>query len=183
MKNFRESASPLNLLILIFMIAFVSFLTFDYVQPLFKKEVVGLKVNTIGKTIKQLKIFLKDRVRRKITQPIDLTDNKVPDEESDAIYLSFDEIAAIYRTNLDLYPDLIADRNRFVVACLTGLRFSDSSLIEPQYLRNGLLYKKQKNQIIGWSFLLEKKRRKWLNNYLGRIGRFPPTRILTAISR
>ena len=123
---------------------FVSFLTFDYIQPRFKKEIVGLKVNTVGKTIKQLKIFLKDRVRRKIIPPIDLTDYKVPDEESDAIYLSFDEIAAIYRTNLDLYPDLIADRNRFVVACLTGLRFSDFSLIEPHDLRDGLLYKKQK---------------------------------------
>lgn len=123
---------------------FVSFLTFDYVQPRFKKEIVGLKVNTVGKTIKQLKIFLKDRVRRKIIQPIDLTDYKVPDEESDAIYLSFDEIAAVYRTNLDRYPDLIADRNRFVVACLTGLRFSDFSLIEPHDLRDGLLHKKQK---------------------------------------
>lgn len=123
---------------------FVSFLTFDYVQPRFKKEIIGLKVNTVGKTIKQLKIFLKDRVRRKIIEPVDLTDYKVPDEESDAIYLSFDEIEAIYRTNLDLYPDLIADRNRFVVACLTGLRFSDFSLIEPHDLRDGLLYKKQK---------------------------------------
>jgi hypothetical protein len=123
---------------------FVNFLTFDYVQPRFKREIVGLKVNTVGKTIKQLKIFLKDRVRRKIIDPIDLTDYKATDEESDAIYLNFEEIAAIYRTNLDMYPDLIADRNRFVVACLTGLRFSDFSLIEPHDLRDGLLYKKQK---------------------------------------
>jgi len=123
---------------------FVSFLTFDYVQPRFKKVIVGLKVNTVGKTIKQLKIFLQDRVRRKIIQPIDLTDYKVPDEESDAIYLTFDEIAAIYRADLNLYPNLVADRNRFVVACLTGLRFSDFSLIEPHDLRDGLLYKKQK---------------------------------------
>jgi hypothetical protein len=123
---------------------FVSFLTFDYVQARFKNEVIGLKANTIGKTIKQLKIFLKDRIRRKIIEPIDLTDYKVPDEESDAIYLTFDEIAAIYHTDLSLYPDLIADRNRFVVACLTGLRFSDFSMIEPHDLRNGFLYKKQK---------------------------------------
>jgi len=49
---------------------FVSFLTFNYVQPGFKKEIVGLKVNTVGKTIKQLKIFLKDRVRRKISSQL-----------------------------------------------------------------------------------------------------------------
>jgi hypothetical protein len=123
---------------------FVSFLTFDYVQSRFKKEIIGLKVNTVGKTTKQLKIFLKDRIRRKIIPPIDLTDYKVSDEESDAIYLTFDEIERIYRTDLSLYPDLIPDRNRFIVACLTGLRFSDFSLIEPHDLRNGLLYKKQK---------------------------------------
>ena len=101
-------------------------------------------MNTVEKTIKQLKIFLKDRVHRKIIEPVDLSDYKVPDEESNAIYLSFGEIAAIYRTDLSLYPHLMADRNRFVVACLTGLRFSDFSLIEPHDLRNGLLYKKQK---------------------------------------
>lgn len=122
---------------------FVSFLTFDYVQPRFKKELVGLKVNTIGKTIKQLKIFLKDRVRRKIIEPIDLTDYKVPDETSDAIYLNFEEIAAIYHADLSRFPELTADRNRFVAACLTGLRFSDFSRIQPHDLRGDLLYKKQ----------------------------------------
>lgn len=123
--------------------SYVSFLTFDYAQPRFKKPVIGMKANTIGKTIKHLKGFIKDRVRRKIIAPIDLTDYKVPDEETDAIYLSFDEIASIYHSDLSKYPDLIPDRNRFVVACLTGLRFSDFTTLEPHNLRNGLLYKKQ----------------------------------------
>ena len=47
----------------------------------------GLKVNTIGQTIKQFRIFIKDRVRRKIIEPIDLTDFKISEEEVDAIYL------------------------------------------------------------------------------------------------
>ncbi|GEP94473.1 integrase [Chitinophaga cymbidii] len=123
--------------------SYVDFLTYHYVQARFKKPVIGLKLNTIGKTIKHLKGFIKDRVRRKIIAPIDLTDFKVPDEESDAIYLTFSEIAAIYYTDLSMYPDLIQDRNRFVVACLTGLRFSDFSTLEKHNLRNGLLYKKQ----------------------------------------
>lgn len=38
---------------------FVSFLTFDYVQRRRKERIVGLKVNSIGKTIKQLRIFLR----------------------------------------------------------------------------------------------------------------------------
>lgn len=123
---------------------YVDFLTFDYVQTRFKKNpVVGMKLNTVGKTIKQLKIFLKDRIRRKIIAPIDLSDYKVPDEETDAIYLKLYEIAAIYHTDLTPYPELVGDRNWFVVACLTGLRFSDFSTISPADLRGGLLHKKQ----------------------------------------
>jgi len=54
-----------------------------------RKEVLtGLKLNTIGKTIKHLRGFLKDRVKRKIIAPIDLTDFKIPEEECDAIYLT-----------------------------------------------------------------------------------------------
>ena len=139
-------------------------------------------MNTVEKTIKQLKIFLKDRVHRKIIEPVDLSDYKVPDEESNAIYLSFGEIAAIYRTDLSLYPHLMADRNRFVVACLTGLRFSDFSLIGPHDLRNGFFTRNKKNQIIGLLFLFAKKHSRCLNNYLERIGRLQAIRILIATS-
>ena len=43
---------------------------FDYVHRRRKTVISGLKVNTIGKTIEQLRIFIKDRVRRKIIAPI-----------------------------------------------------------------------------------------------------------------
>lgn len=123
---------------------FVDFLTFDYVQTRFKKNpVVGLKLNTVGKTIKQLKIFIKDRVRRKIISSIDLADYKVPEEETDAIYLNYQEIAQIYNSDLTKYPDLIPYRDLFVLACLTGLRFSDFSSIRSEDVRNGMLHKKQ----------------------------------------
>jgi hypothetical protein len=75
---------------------FIDFLTFDYVQRRRKTIITGLKINTIGKTIKQLRIFIKDRVRRKIIAPIDLTDYKIPEEEIDAIYLTYEEIGKIY---------------------------------------------------------------------------------------
>jgi integrase len=96
-----------------------------------------------GQTIKQFRIFIKDRVRRKIIDPIDLTDFKISEEEVDAIYLSHDEIAKIYRADLSSYPYLSEYRDLFVLACLTGLRFSDFSLLQPDDLRNDLLYKKQ----------------------------------------
>ncbi|MDQ6813801.1 MAG: site-specific integrase, partial [Bacteroidota bacterium] len=122
---------------------FIEFLTFHYEHKRRQEVHYGLKVNTIGQTIKQFRIFIKDRVRRKIIAPIDLTDFKISEEEVDAIYLSHDEIAKIYRADLSSYPHLIEYRDLFVLACLTGLRFSDFSILQPDDLRNDLLHKKQ----------------------------------------
>ncbi|WP_018615680.1 site-specific integrase [Segetibacter koreensis] len=122
---------------------FVDFLTFDYVKRRRKTIIRGLKLNTIGKTIKQLRIFIKDRVRRKIIAPIDLHDFRIPEEESDAIYLTYEEIEKMHTANLSSYPYLTEYRDLFVLACLTGLRFSDFSILEPEDLRNDMLYKKQ----------------------------------------
>ncbi len=123
--------------------SFVDFLTFDYIQQRRKETIVGLKVNSIGKTIKQFRIFIKDRMRRKIIEPIDLTDFKIPEEESDAIYLTYDEIGKIYHTDVTAFPHLKQYRDMFVLACLTGLRFSDFSTLNPEDLRRDMLYKKQ----------------------------------------
>jgi hypothetical protein len=122
---------------------FIEFLTFHYEHKRRQEVYYGLKVNTIGLTIKQFRIFIKDRVRRKIIAPIDLTDFKISEEETDAIYLSYEEIEKIYRTDLSAYPHLVEYRDLFVLACLTGLRFSDLSILQPDDLRNDLLYKKQ----------------------------------------
>lgn len=122
---------------------FVDFLTFDYQLPRKLIPTFGLKTNTIGKTIKQLRIFLKDRMRRKIIAPIDLTDFKIPEEETDAIYLTHEEIHKIFTCDLSDYQHLEEYRKLFVLACLTGLRFSDFSSLRPEDLRNNLLYKKQ----------------------------------------
>jgi integrase len=102
-----------------------------------------LKLNTIGKTINQLRIFIKDRVRRKIIPPLDLSDYKVPSEDSDTIYLTRDEIEKIYYADLSQFPYLCEYRDLFVLACMTGLRFSDFSTLHPEDVRNNMLYKKQ----------------------------------------
>jgi len=122
---------------------FINFLTFAYVQKRRKEIITGLKINSIGKTIKQLRIFIRDRIRRKIIAPIDLTDFKIPEEEPDAIYLTYEEIGKIYEADLTGFPHLVEYRNLFVLACLTGLRFSDFSILKPEDLRRGMLYKKQ----------------------------------------
>ncbi len=122
---------------------FIEFLTFYYTHKRRREKLCGLKVNTIGQTIKQFRVFIKDRVRRKIIDPIDLNDFKIPEEEADAIYLTHIEIGRIYQADLSAQPHLIEYRDLFVLACLTGLRFSDFSILKPEDLRNDMLYKKQ----------------------------------------
>ena len=123
--------------------AFVSYLTFHHIHKRRKTQLVGLKLNTIGKTIKHFRIFIKDRVKRKIISAIDLSDFKIPEEESDAIYLTHQEIADIYHTDLTAFPYLVEYRDLFVLGCLTGLRFSDFSTLQPEDLKRDMLYKKQ----------------------------------------
>jgi integrase len=122
---------------------FRDFLTFDYEVPRTIPQLYGLRVNTVGKTIKQLRVFIKDRVKRKLIPPIDLTGFKILEEETDAIYLTFEEIGAIYNLDLSDQPELILYRNWFVLACLTGLRFSDFSGLTPADLQKDMLRKKQ----------------------------------------
>ena len=129
--------------------SFVDFLSYDYIQRRRKEVIHGLKVNTIGKTIKQLRIFLKNRMRKKIILPIDLDDFKSPGEEVDAIYLNWQEIGKIYSVDLSCFPHLIDYRNQLVLGCMTGLRFSDFSTIHPSDVRNGMLHKKQ-GKSDGW---------------------------------
>lgn len=122
---------------------FVEYMTYEHVQRRRKKILKGFKISTIGKTIKQLRIFLNNRIRRKIIAPINLEDFKIIDEETDAIYLNWEEITLIYQTDLSKHPRLEKYRDLFVFGCLTGLRFSDFSVINPEDIRNNMLYKKQ----------------------------------------
>jgi site-specific recombinase XerD len=122
---------------------FVEYMMYDHVQRRRKEIVKGFRVSTIGKTIKQLRIFLRNRMRKKIVAPINLEDFKILDEETDAIYLTWDEISRVYMTDLSAAPHLCKYRDLLVFGCLTGLRYSDFSNIHPEDVRDGMLYKKQ----------------------------------------
>jgi integrase len=125
----------------------IDFLTHQYTLPRKKNKAVGLRVNTIGKTIHQFRIFVRDRVKRRIIPAIDLSDYKVPTEETDAVYLTPDEIGQIYTLDLGERPDLAPARNLFVLGCLTGLRFSDFSSLRPEDLQQDMLHKKQEKSV------------------------------------
>lgn len=146
---FRKNKITFGSLDYNFYLELVEFLTYDYKLRRKLTDEYGLKVSSIGKTINQLRVFIKDRVRRKIVPPIDITDFKIMDEETDAIYLSYDEIGKIYNLDLSHDPTLTLYRDMFILGCLTGLRFSDYSTLRGSDLRNGLLYKKT-NKTDSW---------------------------------
>jgi hypothetical protein len=119
---------------------FVKYLAFDYTLTRKKKIVKGLRINSIGKTIKWLKSFLKNRMAKNIIPYRDLSLFRGMEEDVDAIYLSWREISAMYALNLALEPMLEKVRDTFVLGCLTGFRFSDYSNVKPEEFRDGMLF-------------------------------------------
>jgi integrase len=119
---------------------FVYFLTHKIAMQRRKTPVIGLRVNTIGKTIKYLKNFLLDRRRKKVIPFFDVSFLKVIQEEVDAIYLDWKEISKIYHLDLSGHSHLEKYRDLFVVGCLTGFRFSDYSELRPEEIRDGMLH-------------------------------------------
>ncbi len=122
---------------------FVFYLTYEMPQVRRKELIKGLKANSVGKTIKHLKSFLRDRMRKKVIPFMDLGAFKVMEEEVDAIYLSWKELSAIYHLDLSKQTQLEKYRDLFVLGCLTGFRFSDYSDIKPEEVRDGMLYVNQ----------------------------------------
>jgi hypothetical protein len=119
---------------------FVKYLTYDFPVLRRNKSTKGLRINTIGKTIKLFKSFLKDRMARKIIPYMDLSYFKYMEEEVDAVYLDWNELSIIYHLDLSKRAYLIKYRDLLVLACLTGFRYSDFTKLNPSALRNGLLH-------------------------------------------
>jgi hypothetical protein len=117
---FRKKLISFDCIDLDFYEKLVDFLTHEYVQKRRKELTKGLKLNTIGKTVKQLRIFLKNHLKRKVILPIDVDGFKILEEGADAIYLTESEIQHIYTLNLSNHPHLIKYRDLLVFGCLTG---------------------------------------------------------------
>ncbi|HTE28589.1 phage integrase SAM-like domain-containing protein [Flavitalea sp.] len=122
---------------------FVRYLTFDI--PLMRRNTVlkGLKINTVGKTVKQLKTFIKDRIQKKVIPHVDLTAFKILEKDVDGVFLNWNELSRIYHLDMSSKPGLIKYRDLFIVGCLTGFRFSDYSTLSAHHLKDGMLHVKQ----------------------------------------
>ena len=92
--------------------------------------------NTIGGLIKNIKVFMNEAYDRGFHKNLDHKRSrfKKVEEESEAIYLTQDEIRELH--TLDLLENQRLDRVRdlFVIGCYTGLRYSDLSRLNEKDL-------------------------------------------------
>jgi integrase len=97
--------------------AFVSYLTNE----------LGFAQNTIGSHIKVLKTFLNEATERGINKNVEFRKRKFRKvyEDSDTVYLNTNELEKLYNLDLSKNQKLERVRDLFLVACYTGLRFSD----------------------------------------------------------
>ena len=109
----------------------------DFNEFLIKKK--EFATNTIGKQIKNVKVFLNEATERGINKKLDFKSKrfKVVSEEADTIYLPESEIQDLFDLDLSENPRLERVRDLFIVGCWTGLRFSDFSQIAPENIKNG----------------------------------------------
>ncbi|MFD2433801.1 tyrosine-type recombinase/integrase [Mesonia maritima] len=117
------------------------FLAYHYEK---KNGELGLKNNSIGKSVKNLKAFLNHSIRTNRIKKIDLSGFVAIQEEVDHIYLNEKEIQIISDLRICNDKELEIVRDFFIIGCYTGLRFSDISRIKPEYITNGLLSLRQK---------------------------------------
>ncbi len=115
---------------------FVNYLTYNAVKPDGEK---GLATNTVGKQIKNLKVFLNHCFKHEIVERFDLSNFKTLSEEVDKIYLSVDEIQMIYDKDLSEYLELEESRDLFVLGCYLGLRFSDLIRLRPEMIEGEMV--------------------------------------------
>jgi integrase len=96
----------------------------------------GFRLNTVGKIIKTLKTFMNEAIERNLTTNIAHKSRRftAPREKVYNIYLTKDELTAMYNLDLSKEPRLEHVRDLFLFGCFTGLRFSDYSKVKPEYI-------------------------------------------------
>jgi len=95
--------------------------------------------NTVGKNIKNLKVFLNAASEIGINKNMIYKSLKFKKltEETDKIYLEEEEILKLYRLDLSLNPQYEYICNLFIISCYTGLRYQDLTNIQKANFYSG----------------------------------------------
>ena len=109
--------------------------------------------NTVGKLMTNLKVVLREAYEDGITKN-DFYRNRAfisPNSVSDTVYLTLEEVNAIYELDLRYKPSYERVRDIFIIGCFTGLRYSDLVQITPNLIDGNminLVQTKTNNRII-----------------------------------
>lgn len=100
----------------------------------------GLAKNTVGKNIRYVKLFLNVATEKGINRNLayKTTRFKNPQEESETIYLSENELLNMYGIE-GLPPYIDRARDMFLIASFTGLRYSDFVQITVDNFAGGMI--------------------------------------------
>src|ERR1035437_1922189 len=110
-----------------------------------KDESKKLAVNTIGKKIQTLKIFL-NAAKEEGKNTYEAYRSKkfvATTEESETIYLNEAELTKIYDHDFSKNPIVEQIRDLFLIGAWTGCRFSDIAQITPESISEGFIHLKQ----------------------------------------
>ena len=110
---------------------FVDYLSYHAVKP--NKE-VGMRKSTVGKLIKNLKVFLNFCVKNNYTPKIDVSTFKTLNSNAIDIYITEQEIEDLLNLDFSLNPNFDRLRDLFIIGCETGLRYSDLSRLSRHHI-------------------------------------------------
>lgn len=104
----------------------------DFIDYLTKTK--HLSPNTIGKHIRNVKLFLNEATERGLNTKFDYKSKrfKAPRETVETIYLTEEELTTVYEFDFSNHKKLEKVRDLFIIGCYTGLRFSDFSQLKPE---------------------------------------------------
>jgi integrase len=109
---------------------------------------IGLADNTVGTTIKNIKVFLSYLIKRGYPIPNMLSELKVPKSDTPIFFLTEEELKTL--ENHQFKEDRLGKvRDVFIFNCYTGLRFSDLERLNKEHITDGVLqmraFKNQKD--------------------------------------
>lgn len=115
----------------------------DFVN--FMRTEKKINTNTIGRRIRTLKTILNQATEDGQNNCFKYKSKrfKAYSEESENTYLNKQELMQLYEYDLTDKPYLDRVRDLFIVACYTGLRFSDLHKLKPENITDDILYLKQ----------------------------------------
>lgn len=133
LKSYRQSFNKLREFDPGLTFESITLKTYDKILEHYNKK--DLSTNSLGKLLKNLKVFLKAAHKRGYHENLIYAheDFRVPEEDTEDIHLEEQELERIYRHNF-INPTLDLVRDWFIIDCYTGLRISDIQMIGKQNL-------------------------------------------------